>query len=161
MGIFIIITDATTSFLEVKADSHFIKTSLYDKAGQVLRDKNLLILTGHPGEGKTAMAAHLALEGGTKKENCIKLESVRDWKDVNWSLRCFTTVIIDDIFGGISLDHERLREWKTVLNDIEQRATNKELRVIITSRHNIIEEAKGEMDKITMFHETGYTVRLD
>jgi len=82
-------------------------------------------LTGHPGEGKTAMAAHLALEGGTKKENCIKLESVRDWKDVDWSLRCFNTVIIDDIFGGISLDNKRLREWKTVLNDIEQRATKK------------------------------------
>jgi len=140
--IFLIITDATLSFLEVKADSHFAKTSFYDKAGQVLRDKSLLILTGHPGEGKTAMAAHLALEGGTKKENCIKLESVRDWEDVDWSLRCFTTVIVDDIFGGISLDHERLREWKTVLNDIEQRATNKELRVIITSRRYIKEEAR-------------------
>ena len=160
--IFLIITDATIDFLKEKAVSHFAKTSLYEKARQVLRDKNLLILTGHPGEGKTAMAAHLALEGGTKKENCIKLESVRDWKDVDWSLRCFNTVIIDDIFGGISLDNERLREWKTVLNDIEQRATNKELRVIITSRRYIIEEAKYKMDKIKMFHETdGYIVHLD
>jgi len=108
------------------------------------------------------MAAHLALEGGTRKENCIKLESVRDWEDVDWSIRCFTAVIIDDIFGGISLDHERLREWKTVLNDIEQRTTNKELRVIITSRRYIKEEAKYEMDKITMFHDTaGYIVHLD
>jgi len=160
--IFFIITDATTRFLEVKADSHFANTSLYDKAEQVLREKHLLILTGHPGEGKTAMAAHLALAGGTKKENCMKLESVRDWQDVDWSLRCFTTVIIDDIFGGISLDHDRLREWKTVLNDIEQRATNKQLRVIITTRRYIIEEARYEMDKITMFHDTaGFIVHLD
>ena len=143
----------------MKVDSHFIKTSLYDRAAQVLRHNNLLILTGHPGEGKTAMAAHLALEWGTKKENCIKLESVRD---VDWSLRCFNTVIIDDIFGGISLDHERLRERKTVLNDIEQCAKKKELRVIITSRHYIKEEAKYEMDKITMFDKTAvYTVHLD
>jgi len=160
--IFIIITDATASFLDVAADSHFAKTSLYDKAEQVLREKNLLILTGHSGEGKTAMAANLALEGGTKKENCIKLESVRDWENVDWSLRCFTTVIIDDIFGGIALDHERLREWKTVLNDVKQRATNKELRVVITSRRYIKEEAKDEMDKITMFQDTsGYIVHLD
>ena len=119
-------------------------------------------MTGHPGEGKTAMAAHLALEGGTEKENCIKLESVRDWEDVDWSLRCFTTVIKDDIFGGISLDDERLREWKTVLNDIEQCAKKKELRVIITSRHYIKEEAKYEMYKIRMLDETAvYTVHLD
>jgi len=108
------------------------------------------------------MAAHLALEGGTEKENCIKLESVRDWEDVDWSLRCFTTVIKDDIFGGISLDDERLREWKTVLNDIEQCAKKKELRVIITSRRYIKEEVKYEMDQIRMFHKTaGYTVQLD
>jgi len=108
------------------------------------------------------MAAHLALEEGTKKEHCIKLESARDWEDVDWSLRCFTTVIIDDIFGGISLDHERLKEWKTVLNDIEQCAKKKELRVIITSRRYIKEEAKYEMDKITMFYETVvFTVHLD
>jgi len=108
------------------------------------------------------MAAHLALEGGTKKENCIKLESVRDWEDVDWSLRCFNTVIIDDIFGGISLDHERLREWKTVLNDIEQATKDKTLRVIITSRQYIKEEARYEMDKVTMFFDTvGYTVHLD
>jgi len=65
----------------------------------VLLDKNLLVFTGHPGEGKTAMAANLALEGGTKQEHCVKLECASDWKDVDWSLRCFTTVIIDDIFG--------------------------------------------------------------
>jgi len=160
--IFINITDATKRFLEVKADSHFVKTSLYGKAKQVLNGTNLLILTGYPGEGKTAMAAHLALEGEGKKEICIKLESVHDWKYVDLSLRYCTTVIIDDIFGEISLDHERLREWKTVLNDIEQRATKRELRVIITSRRYIKEEAIYEMDKITMFHKTPcHIVHLD
>jgi len=157
-----IIVDATKRFLEIKADSHFVKTSLYDKAEQVLQNKNLLFLTGNPGEGKTTMAAHLALDVCTRKENCIKLESARDWADVNWSLRYFTTVIIDDIFGGISLDHERLREWKTVLNDIVQIANDNELKVIITSRHYIKEEARYEMDKITMFNDSaGYTVHLD
>ena len=110
-------------------------------------------MTGHPGEGKSAMAANLALEGGLKKENCVKLECARDWEDVNWSLRCFTIVIIDDIFGGFCLDHERLSEWKNVLGDIEQRAKNGELKVIITSRHYIIEEAIENIDKVTMFNK--------
>ena len=158
----LILTDSTIRFLEVKADIHFVKTKQYAKAKDILQDKNILILTGNPGEGKTAMAAHLALEDNTRKENCIKLESVRDWEDVDWSLRCFTTVIIDDIFGGIALDYERLREWKTVLSDIEQRAKDSELKVIITSRHYIKEEARCELDKITMFSDSaGYTVYLD
>jgi len=131
------------------------------KAYQVLSEKHIVVLTGHPGEGKTAMAANLALEGGLKKENCVKLECARDWEDVNWSLRCFTTVIIDDIFGGISLDHERLTTWKTVLSHIEQRAKDRELKVIITSRHYIIEEANEDLDKITMFKTAGLTVHLN
>jgi len=122
---YIPITDATIRFLENKADIHFIKTQQYDKARELLNDKNILILTGNPREGKTAMAAHLALEGGTKKENCIKLECARDWEDVDWSLRCFTTVIIDDIFGGIALDHGRLREWKSALMPLNKAQRNK------------------------------------
>jgi len=128
----------------------------------VLLDKNLLVLTGHPGEGKTAMAAKLALEGGAKRENCVKLEIASDWKDVDWSLRCFTTVIIDDIFGGLAIDHERLKDWKSVLNDIDQLAKARDLKVIITSRHYITREAREEMDKITMFTEiSGHTVHLE
>jgi len=126
-----------------------------------LLDKNLLVLTGHPGEGKTAMAANLALEGGAKRENCVKLECASDWKDVDWSLRCFTTVIIDDIFGGRSLDHELLKDWKSVLNDIELFTKDKELKVIITSRHYITKDAREVLDNITMFTETsGYTTHL-
>jgi len=100
------------------------------------------------------MAANLALEGGAKRESCVKLECAGDWKDVDWSLRCFTTVIIDDIFGGRSLDHELLKDWKSVLNDIERFAKDKYLKVIITSRQYITKEAREMLDNITMFDET-------
>ena len=107
------------------------------------------------------MAANLAIEGGLKIENCVKLECARDWEDVNWSLRCFTTVIIDDIFGGLSLDQKRLENWKTVLSQMEQRAKDRELKVIITSRHYILEEANEDMDKVTMFKNAELTVHLN
>jgi len=151
--------DATSRLLKTRADEYFVKTNTYNEARETLAENHIVILTGHPGEGKTAMAANLALEGGVRPENCVKLESARDWEDVNWFLRCFTTVIIDDIFGGVSLDHERLKDWKRVLNDIEQRAKEKELKVIFTSRRYIIEEAKEDMDKITMFNKNN--VHLD
>ena len=100
------------------------------------------------------MAAHLALEVGLKSENCLKLECARDWKDVNWDLGCFTVVIIDDIFGEICLDPERLSNWKTVLNNIEQFSINNNLKVIITSRSHIMEEANDKVDKETMFKKS-------
>jgi len=154
--------DATQRFLEETTDTHFVKTKLYKKAYKVLSEKHIVVLTGHPGEGKTAMAANLAIEGGLKKENCVKLECARDWEDVNWSLRCFTTVIIDDIFGGLSLDQKRLENWKTVLSHIEQRAKDGELKVIITSRHYILQEANEDMEKVTMFNKTAeHTVHLN
>jgi len=149
----LIFTDATKRFLGTKADSYFEKTKFFTEAFKILSEKNIVVLTGHPGEGKTAMAANLALECGLKEENCVKLECARDWEDVNWSLRCFTTVIIDDIFGGFCLDHKRLSEWKSVVGDIEQCAKNGELKVIITSRHYIIEEANEDMDKVTLFNK--------
>jgi len=148
--------------LKHKADVHYVKTTQYENARKVLLDKHLLVLTGHPGEGKTAMAANLALEDGAKRENCVKLECAGDWKDVDWSLRCFTTVIIDDIFGGRSLDHELLKDWKNVLNDIERFANDKDLKVIITSRQYITKEAREIFDNITMFGETSdNTIHLE
>jgi len=104
------------------------------------------------------MAAILALEDGAKRENCVKLVCAGDWKDVDWSLRCFSTVIIDDIFGGRSLDHELLKDWKIVLNDIEQFAKDKYLNVIITSRQYITKEAREMLDNITMFRETSENI---
>jgi len=153
-----LLADATVRFLEIKAENHFVKTDIYEQARQVLQDQHLVVLTGHPGEGKTTIAANLALEDNTLNKNCVKLECARDWEDVDWSLRIFTTVIIDDMFGGISLDHGLLSDWKRVLPDIEQRAKDKTLKVIITSRRYIIEEAKEDMDKITMFRTTAKCV---
>jgi len=158
----ILVSESTLCFLENKEDGHYVKTAQYENARKVLHDRNVLVVTGPPGEGKTAMAANLALDGGAKPENCVKLESASDWKDVDWSLRWFTTVIIDDIFGESSLDHKLLNDWKSVLNDIALFAKYKGLKVIITSRHYIAKEASEMLDNITLFTKTsGYTFHLE
>ena len=74
-----------------------------------------------------------------------------DWRRVDWSLQLFDTIIIDDIFGGGSLDQSRLLDWKQFLSEIETYARNKRLRVIITTRHHILEECLGDLDVLRMF----------
>jgi len=113
----LIFSAATIGFINNLVDGHYVKTEMYERAKKPLAEKNLVVLTGYPGEGKTAMSAHLALEGDASPENCIKLECSRDWEEIDWSMRFFTTVIIDDIFGGESLDPEKLKVCLRILSN--------------------------------------------
>ncbi|KAH3827932.1 hypothetical protein DPMN_129878 [Dreissena polymorpha] len=118
----------------------------------MLTDKSLTVLTGHPGEGKTTMAAYLALQR-SKPENCLKLAHASDWRKVDWSLKLFNTVIIDDIFGAGALNTTYLADWKTYLPEIERAAKAKRLNVIITSRHYIKEEALDDLNNNSIFKD--------
>ncbi|WAR03966.1 hypothetical protein MAR_010524, partial [Mya arenaria] len=64
-------------------DAFYVETARFQDAIRLLKEKHFIVLTGHPGEGKTAMAARLALADGTKPENCLKLERSRDWRKVD------------------------------------------------------------------------------
>ena len=158
-------SESTLWFFEDKQeDEYFVRTAQYALAKKTLGEKNMVILTGHPGEGKTTMAVALALEGVTgvtDPANCIKLDNPSDWRRVDWSLKLFTTLIIDDIFGGGSLNQNLVNEWTKYLPDIKNAAKLKRLRVIITTRHYIKEEALEDLDKITMFDDQdGFIVKL-
>jgi len=144
-------------------EPYFRPTSRYKTATEVLEKQNIIILTGHPGEGKTTMACKLALDK-SQSRNCLILKNPSDWRRVDWSLKIFDTIIIDDIFGSGSLDQLRLADWKPYLSEIETEAKNKRLKVIITTRHYILEECSEDLDaKLTMFktaNEDGAVVLL-
>ncbi|WAR03964.1 hypothetical protein MAR_010522 [Mya arenaria] len=148
-------------FDESRKDVFYVETARFQDAIRLLKEKHFIVLTGHPGEGKTAMAARLALADGTKPENCLKLERARDWRKVDWSLKLFNTVIVDDIFGGGALNQKLLGDWEPYLPEMERAAKQKRLRIIITTRHYIKEEALEELDKPTMFDDKeGYVLLL-
>ncbi|XP_052797548.1 uncharacterized protein LOC128229769 [Mya arenaria] len=154
--------EITLWFLEESCDDEFyVETARFQDAIHLLKEKHFIVLTGHPGEGKTAMAAKLALAEGTKPENCLKLQHARDWRKIDWSLKLFNTVIVDDMFGGDVLDQNLIADWKLYLPEMERAALQNRLRIIITTRHYIKEEALEEMDKLTMFDDKdGYVLLL-
>ncbi|WAR03953.1 hypothetical protein MAR_010511 [Mya arenaria] len=138
--------EITLWFLEESCDDEFyVETARFQDAIHLLKEKHFIVLTGHPGEGKTAMAAKLALAEGTKPENCLKLQHARDWRKIDWSLKLFNTVIVDDMFGGDVLDQNLIADWKLYLPEMERAALQNRLRIIITTRHYIKEEALEEM----------------
>ena len=133
-------------------EQYYVETKFWHQADKMLTDKSLTVLTGHPGEGKTTMAAYLALKR-SKPENCLKLADASDWRKVDWSLKLFNTVIIDDIFGAGALNTTYLADWKTYLPEIERAAKAKRLNVIITSRHYIKEEALDDLNNNSIFKD--------
>ncbi|XP_052797543.1 uncharacterized protein LOC128229764 [Mya arenaria] len=144
----------TIWFLEDNCgDEFYVETARFQDAIRLLKEKHFIVLTGHPGEGKTAMAARLALADGTKPENCLKLDRAGDWRKVDWSLKLFNTVIVDDIFGGGTLNQKLLADWEPYLPEMERAAKQKRLRIIITTRHYIKEEALEEMGNRTVFND--------
>ncbi|XP_053389219.1 uncharacterized protein LOC128545970 [Mercenaria mercenaria] len=119
-------------FQDYQDDDRYVETAAYQKAKTVLEEKQIVILTGHPGEGKTTMAARLALH----------------------------MIIVDDIFGAGALDQKLVGDWRQYLTDIERAAKKKAVRVIITSRHYIFEESKEELGSLPMFKDENETVLL-
>ncbi|KAH3890460.1 uncharacterized protein LOC127851796 [Dreissena polymorpha] len=119
-------------------EQYYIKTKFFHQAEKMLTDKHLTVVTGNLGEGKTTMAAYLALKI-SEPEKCLKLENACDWRKIDWSLKQFNTVIIDDIFGVGALNTTYLADWKMYLPEIERAAKMNQLNVIITYRHYIKE----------------------
>ncbi|KAL4223530.1 hypothetical protein ACF0H5_017001 [Mactra antiquata] len=141
----------TAIFLDDHQDEElYVKTEAYKKALQYLKDKNIVVITGHPGEGKTTMAARLALQTGPKI-NCLLLKRPSDWRRIDLSLKLVRIIIIDDIFGPGSLDEKLLGDWKIYLPEIDRAVQKKTIKVIITSRHYIFSESSEELGNISIF----------
>ncbi|XP_060591245.1 uncharacterized protein LOC132746185 [Ruditapes philippinarum] len=141
-------------------DLQYVETAAYQKAISILRDKHMVILTGHPGEGKTTMAARLALHVSQSPRNCLNLVAPSDWRKIDLLLKLFDTIIIDDIFGAGALDQKLVGDWRNHLNEIERAAKKKAVRVIITSRHYIYEESKEELGSVPMFTDDNKALLL-
>ena len=106
----------------------------------VKKDK-LVILSGHPGEGKTTMAKHL-LRSRFQSGRCINLREPADLKHLDFSLNLIDAIVIDDIFGCGVLDENLARKWERKLEDLSTVIKGKGISVVITSRHYILEESK-------------------
>ncbi|XP_053376103.1 uncharacterized protein LOC128547396 [Mercenaria mercenaria] len=130
----------------------YVETTVHLKAKETLKNSNCLILTGLPGEGKTTMATKLINET-TDTDSVLKLREPSDWKLVDLSSNRFNTIFIDDIFGAGSFDDKLHRGWSTYLPEIEKAVKKNKLKVIITTRHYIFEEAKEKMRRMHLFKE--------
>ena len=146
-----IIPDITKIFLDdCLPDELYVHTKLHEEAKEKLLTKNLVVLTGHPGEGKTTMAMKLMLEV-TTAEKCLKLAKPSDWRLVDFNN--YEMVFVDDIFGPGVLEETLVKKWDKHLPEIWKAVKNKRIKLIVTTRHYILEGARQIFDRSSLFKE--------
>ena len=136
-------------YFEEKERNEFVETTIYAKALEILDSKKIVVLSGHPGEGKTTMAKHLLTRYQT--DRCINLTEPEDWKHVDFSLNLIDAILIDDIFGSGVLDENLVKKWERKLDDMSKMIKEKDINVVITSRHYILEETKQLFRSLPLF----------
>ena len=84
-------------------------------------------------------------------DRCINLTEPADWKQIDFSLNLIDAVLIDDIFGSGVLDENLVKKWERKFDDLSKVIKQKDINVVITSRHYILEETKQLFRSLPLF----------
>ncbi|XP_062570786.1 uncharacterized protein LOC134232825 [Saccostrea cucullata] len=141
---------------------YFVETEMYKSAKSCLEKNNIVVMIGASGCGKTNAAIHMLFEA--EKENWV-LRKFGSWEEFTLlDANQKTVVFIDNVFYGT--DNYDLENWWKELDEIygnylKQGTQNSheesmvKLRLIITARENVIENACQFMKRITpVFNDT-------
>ena len=161
--ILILTTGQIASFVEnyKRKDHLFVETKPFRELLDILESGHWAFLTGKPGDGKTSMAAHLLLKYKEKRFEPLILTNADDWKGMvkgyeaeNRTHRQF--VMIDDMFGTMSLDDRKANEWISVLDIMHTVVKERKgsLIVICTSRTYIFKDVKAKLERFAIFQNT-------
>lgn len=125
----------------------FVPTSITAKCIKHLEDKNLLILVGNPGVGKSYNSKFLVakyLEIGYKllySPNKNLKDILQEYNDEEKFI-----LFIDDIFGSNNIDFMSTISESEIVSLLEN--TNRNLKIIINSRISFFNDVNQKYDKI-------------
>ena len=142
-------------------DALYVETKSFLELTHIVDDRHWAVITGVPGDGKTAMAAHLSLKYAEKGYSHVELHFARDWNDwVDGSSGKDSGhkqfVLIDDIFGRMSIDKRKVSEWSSII-DLMERVIKKRagsLIVVCTSRKYVFNDVKTALAQYSSFQRT-------
>ena len=128
----------------------FVETDVYKKATKILQEKNIILIHGQPGVGKTMLARRIALKYIYKGyefyfENAINIKEIENYI-YDGKKRI---IIIDDFLGESTLELKGLSDNK--LYDIIQYAKkNDNIKLILTTRSYIYNATKQILERFSM-----------
>ena len=136
----------------------YVETSAYDEFKIILDEIHWVTVLGKPGDGKSAMAAHLMLKYGEQGFKPSFLTSPQGWKTLFLKMNTEFAdtkqfIIVDDIFGNSFVDKQKVSEWLPLIEEMEQTVIKRkgDVLIVCTSRKYIFTEVEAELDKFKMF----------
>ena len=103
------------------------------------------------------MAAHLLLQYKDKGYEPVIVLNPQDWKVLVEGIRGKRQyVMIDDMFGGLSVDEIKVNEWLTMI-DFMQRVVKEragQLIVVSTNRKYVFMDIKSKLENYACFHDS-------
>lgn len=128
--------------------SRYVHSKSVADAEAILEGRGSLIISGHPGVGKTTLMRMLM---------CMHLE--QDWQvfvveDLTEAMEVFTSgdkrlVVFDDFLGQVSLSTDTIRSVdRSLLRFLERVQKQKDLRFILTTRDYLLSQAQQQSDRL-------------
>ena len=128
--------------------SRYVHSNSVADAEVILARRGSLIISGHPGVGKTTLMRMLM---------CLHLE--QGWQvfvveDLTEAIEVFTSgdkrlVVFDDFLGQVSLSTDTIRNVdRSLLRFLERVQKQKDLRFILTTRDYLLSQAQQESDRL-------------
>ncbi|XP_052072503.1 uncharacterized protein LOC127710594 [Mytilus californianus] len=122
-------------------DNKFVPTRASAYVSSHLNKQSCVTLTGSPGEGKTFVARHIALQFESEGYMIIPIQTPIDIRDY-YTPGKRTLFLIDDICGNFIANQTTLENWQQLLPKIEQILADKCIKIIATCRLQVYRDDK-------------------
>ena len=124
-------------------DDLFVQTRASNAVEQMLNVRNLVIVAGHYGSGKTAIVQHIALKY-RKRDWTVKLVNAVDEIQLTYVSKYFnrkkTLFVLNDPIGKESLVDALYNSWKNCEEALQCFESN--VKVLVTCRKSLLENTK-------------------
>ncbi|XP_052678162.1 ankyrin repeat and KH domain-containing protein mask-like [Crassostrea angulata] len=120
-------------------DSYFIPTKAFKEVEKIIKSKNLVIVAGHSGSGKSAIIQHIALkyrEQGWTVKRVKKVEDIVDEYSSSRIQKDKTICVFNDPLGKESFDEILNSSWQRWEEELELYLQTAKL--VMSCRNNII-----------------------
>ena len=136
-------------------DTLFVQTRASKEVESVIKKRNLVIVAGHSGSGKSAIIQHVATGFGGKTVNSIeKIEVLHSAEDFTESTTLF---VLYDPIGKEFLDDVAYSTWRTFEQSLTQFL--KKVKLLVTCRNSILQDNK--VKKLTHFQDSSNVINVD
>ncbi|VDH91533.1 Hypothetical predicted protein [Mytilus galloprovincialis] len=142
-----------------KDDEPYFVTRATKQVYDILESENIVMVIGHSGSGKSAVARNAALKYHSKGYDVVPVESVYNILDY----RCKDKkqiFVIDDVVGKYSINGTCLYQWERLDSKLQTLFVDHNAKLICTLRKVLATDPKFRQTN-TLFSENAYIIDLD